>query len=73
MYATLRTFEITLETSRGFVTYDSVYANSPQEAEINAVEIFRRETSYTGVVHRALRFGSMTTAPYAKPVGVEWN
>lgn len=72
MYATLRTFEITLDTSHGFRTYDSVYADSPQEAEIKAVGVFCRETAYTGLVRRAIRSGSLTQRPYSKPEGISW-
>lgn len=73
MYAQLRKFEITLETIHGFKVYDSVWATSPQQAEIDAANVYQREYAYQGKILRALRFGTLTQAAYERPAGIDWS
>lgn len=67
----MRAYKIDLDTTKGFQEY-TAYANTPQQAEINAVALFRRQYPQA-TVRRALRNGSLTSAAYAKPEGIDWN
>ncbi|MGP3750834.1 hypothetical protein [Streptomyces sp. IBSNAI001] len=64
------TYKITLKTTTGYEDY-TVTAHTPQEAEISATELYLLQNP-AQTVRGAERNGSMTTAPYSAPDGVEY-
>lgn len=67
----MRPFNITFETSTGWEDYTS-YATTPQQAEISAAELYQLQHPQARI-YRALRIGSLTSAPYTKPAEATWN
>ncbi|MEU8760669.1 hypothetical protein [Streptomyces sp. NPDC048659] len=66
-----RAFKVTLETTTGWEDY-TTYADTPQAAEIAAVTLYRMQHPQERII-RALRNGSMTSAAYTAPPGIDWR